>query len=105
MFSAFWEAAYSALFERVSLLTPMFHPEKDLTLFSIVGCILSYGYLVAEVLPVRVTVPTLISMLVGPSTTISDTILLNTFLDPCNRSTLNSALAYSHSEKLFPGQL
>ena len=108
IFSAFWETAYSVLFKGASLLTPMFHPEMDLTLFSVVGRILSHGYLVAGVLPVRVAVPTLISMLLGPGTTISDTILLNTFLDfvsSCERSTLNSALAYSHSENSFPGQL
>ena len=108
MFSAFWEIAYSALFKGASLLTPIFHPKMDLTLFSVVGCILSHGYLVAGVLPVRVALPTSISMLLGPGTIISDTILLNTFLDfvsSCERSTLNSALTYNHSENAFPGQL
>ena len=60
MFSAFWEKAYSALFEGASLLTPMFHPEMDLTLFNVVGRILSHGYLVSGVLPVRIALPTLI---------------------------------------------
>ena len=79
MFSAFWEKAYSALFEGASLLTPMFPPEMDLTLFIVVGLILSHRYLVSGVLPVRIALPTLICTLLGPSTTISDSILLNMF--------------------------
>ena len=46
--------------------------------------------------------------LLGPSITISDSILLSTFLDfisTCERNTLNSALAYSYTENSFPEQL
>jgi len=105
-YSAFWQKVYSALFEGATLLTPMIHPQMDMSVFTIIGCILSHGYLVSGVLPVCIALPTLICMLLGPGTSVSDKILLNTFLDfisTCERSTLNSALAYT--DKTFPRQL
>ena len=83
MFSAFWEKAYSALFEGATLLTPMVHPQIDMSLFTITGWILSNGYLVSGVLPICIALPMLICMLPGPAAAslTPDTILLNTFID------------------------
>ena len=53
MYSAFWEKAYT------SLLTPMFHPQTDMSVFPVIGSILSHGFLVTGLLPDRIAVPTL----------------------------------------------
>ena len=37
MFSAFWEKAYTVLFEGATLLIPMIHPQADMSLFPIIG--------------------------------------------------------------------
>ena len=53
MFSSFWEAAYNIillLLEGSNLLTPMIHPQTDLAIFPIIGCILSYLYYVLLVI-------------------------------------------------------
>ena len=57
------------------------HPTSDLTSFPItcMGKILSHGYLATGFLPVRITFPTLDSILKRPSITIPDRLLLETF--------------------------
>ena len=105
MYAGFWHKAYSVLFEGATLLTPMIHPQMDMSTFTIIGRILSHGYMVSGTLPIRIALPTLICMLLGPAAAslISDKVLLNTFLDfisTCERSTLKLALACD--DKLFP---
>lgn len=80
MFSGYWEEAYSKLFDGSAVLIPMIHPHMDMTDFMILGRILSHGYLVSGHLPVRIALPTLINMVLGP-TKIPAQILLNAFLD------------------------
>ena len=75
MYSGFWENAYSSLFEGSTLVTPMVHPQTDMSVLPILGRILSHGYLVSDFLPVR------IAMLLGPSTPIARMVLLESFLD------------------------
>lgn len=107
MFSAFRERAYSMLFEGATLLTPMIHPQMDMTLFPIVGRILSHGYLVSGVLPIRIALPTLMCMLLGQSTPISPEVLLDTFLDFISiseRDIFKSALAHDNAAA-FPCKL
>ena len=57
----------------------MVHPHLDMTIFPILGRILSHGYLVAGHLPVRISLPALINMLLGPKQVTQ--ILLESFLD------------------------
>ena len=107
MFSSFWEAAYNMLFEGSNLLTPMIHPQTDLAVFPTIGRILSHGYLVTGILPVRIALPTLISMLLGPAISISKEVLLDTFLDFVSaeeRKTMQEALAYNEKDE-FPSHL
>ena len=107
MLSSFWEAAYNTLFEGSNLLTPMIHPQTDLAVFPIIGRILSHGYLVTGILPVRIALPTLICMLLGPPASISKELLLDTFLDFVSseeRKTMQLALAYKEKDE-FPNHL
>ena len=95
MFSSFWEKAYSLLFEGATTLIPMVHPQIDLSVYSILGRILSHGYLATGILPDRVALPTLIQSLLGPGVTISQDILMEAFIDYISvteRSTLKTAL-------------
>ena len=70
MYSAFWEKAYQLLFEGATTLIPMIHPQTDVSLFPATGLILSHGYLVAGVLPLRIALPTLASLLLGPTVSV-----------------------------------
>ena len=96
MFSAFWEQAYSEFFEGATLLIPMVNPHMKMSIYPILGRIISHGYLVAGHLPVRIALPTLINMLLGPKT-VSCQILLETFLDYISaheRAVFKEALTY-----------
>lgn len=107
MLSSFWEVAYNTLFEGANLLTPMIHPQTDLDVFPIIGRILSHGYLVTGILPVRIALPTLICMLLGPAVSISKELLLDTFLDFVSaeeRKTMQQALVYKEKDD-FPNYL
>ena len=107
MFSAFWEKAYTSLFEGSTLLTPMIHPQTDMTVLPIIGRVLSHGYLVAGDFPLRVALPTLTAFLLGPSVSVSAEVLLDTFMDyvsALERITFKRALSYANKDS-FPSSL
>ena len=81
MFSGFWEEAYSQLFDGVTILTPLVHAHTNMAIFPILGKIISHGYLVCGYLPVRISLPSLILMLLGPNTTIPRSFLLDALMD------------------------
>ena len=98
MFSAFWVEAYIHLFEGAKTLIPMVHPGIDISTFSIIGRIISHGYLASGFLPIRIALPSLISMILGPSITIPSSIIIESFIEyvsEVERVTLKSALASS----------
>ena len=106
MLSGFWEVAYKKLFDGSSLLTPMVHPQIDLTVFPILGRILSHGYLVTGFLPVRIALPTLLSILLRP-TEVPQDILMNALLDfvtDDERRTIKKALDLKN-EQSFPAYI
>ena len=80
MFSEFWEQAYSKHFEGARMLIPLVHPHMDMSIYPILGRVISHGYLVAGHLPIRIALPTLVNMLLGPKQLTSQ-ILLDAFLD------------------------
>ena len=63
MLSAFWDAAYSTLLDGAGVLTPVLHPQVNLRSLSVLGRILSHGYLSSGFLPVRIAFPTLATLL------------------------------------------
>lgn len=106
MFSAFWEQAYSKFFEGATLLIPMVNPHMDMTIYPILGRILSHGYLVAGHMPVRIALPTLLNMLLGPKN-VSPKILIEAFLDyisAAERAVFKEALSYG-KECRFPSSI
>lgn len=104
MFSEFWDAVYGKLFEGATTLTPMIHPQLDFSVHPILGRILSHGLLIVGILPIRVALPSLISMLLGPYALIPTHIIINSFIDyisASERRTLKDALTFD-KEGSFP---
>ncbi len=80
LFSAFLAEAYLRLFDGTCLLYPAMHASVDMSLFPILGAILSHAYLVAGVFPERAAFPCVAVALPGPSTTFSDSLLQDCFV-------------------------
>ena len=106
MYSAFWEEAYSHLFDGAMIIIPLVHAQMDMGVFPILGKIISYGYLASGYLPVRISLPSLIAMLLGPSVTIpSRSFLLDALMDYISdneREKLKIALHYKGTSSSFP---
>jgi len=83
MLSGFWEEAYCHLFDGGSLLTPVLHPQMDMTVFPTLGKIISHGYLFSVFLPLRIALPTLVLLLFGNTMVqkIHDDVYIETFLE------------------------
>ena len=81
MLSGFWEASYAKLFDGFMLLTPVLHPNTDMHVLPTIGRILSCGYLMCNFIPVRIALPTLICLLLGPTAAVPENYLLETFPD------------------------
>lgn len=95
VFCAFWEEAYRVLFEGSTVLIPLIHPSTDLNVFPILGKIISHGYFVSGMLPLRICCPTLLGMLLGTAFDIPRSFLLDSLLDfvsGSERNILRSAL-------------
>ena len=91
----FSEKAYSVLFEGATTLIPMVHRQIDLSVYSILGRILSHGYLATGILPDRVALLTLIQSLLGAGVNIPQDILMEVFIDyiiVTERNTLKTTL-------------
>ncbi len=80
MFSSFWEQAYLKNFDGETLLC--IRTPKSLLFLFWERTILSHGYLVSGFMPVHVAFPVIAAVLLGLDITISDVILLWTFLVP-----------------------
>lgn len=80
VYSAFYTEMYSKLFDGTTLVTPAVHPGMDLSLFPVLGAIISHAYLVSGVLPVQIAYPCLAGILCKQSK-LPDEILLSTFVE------------------------
>ena len=104
MYSAFWEEAYSRLFDGATILVPLIHAQTDMGIFPILGKIISHGYLVSGYLPVRISLPSLLAVLLGPSANVPRSFLLDALMDYISdneRDKLKTALQYKGT-KSFP---
>ena len=81
MLVGFWTEAYARYFEGATTITPMIHPQIDLSVYPILGEILSHGYLTTGTLADKIALPTLINIFLGSGVVVSSDILLNAFLD------------------------
>ena len=81
MFSAFWEEAYLKNFDGETLLVPAVHPNTQLGTFSILGTVLSHGFMVSGFLPIRIAFPSLAMVFCGTDVVIPDVILIESVID------------------------
>ena len=98
MLSAFWINVYARLFEGAKTLIPMVHPGLDMSIFPILGRIISHGYIAGGVLPVRIALPSLIVMLLGPTVHIPSNLIVQSsadYVSDVERDTLKAALSSS----------
>ena len=105
-FSCFWEAAYMKYFDGSHLLLPSIHAGVDFSGLSLLGCILSHGYLACGFLPVQIVFPVLASILLTPAVEIPDQYILEAFLEyitPHESSVIKQALQFIKDG--FPSQL
>lgn len=95
MYSAFWEIAYRTLFDGANVLVPFVHPGTEMATFSTLGRIISHGYLAGGFVPIRISCPSLIMMLLGAPIDIPKSFLLDALMDFISaneRDKLRSAL-------------
>ena len=81
MFSQFWDEACINCFDGGNILIPAVNPHTDISVFPVLGTVLSHGFLVSNFLPLRIAFPTLAAVLLGPTVLIPDSILVDTFAD------------------------
>ena len=95
MFSAFYEKVYGELFDGPSLLVPIDFPIFSTSPLPILGTIISHAYLIAGILPVDISFPSLCAMLRCPNS-IPEDVLIQSFVDSLNyheAGIVNSALS------------
>ena len=81
MFTAFWDDAYTRLFEGSATVIPMVHSHMDMSTLVTLGKIISHGYLATGIIPDRIALPSLLAALLSPGVRISRVVLLDAFLN------------------------
>ena len=86
LFSGFFEAAYSKLFDGPSLLVPNDFPDISASSLATFGSIVSHAYLVAGILPIKISFPCLRGMLLqnSKSMSIPEEVVVKSFVDCLN---------------------
>lgn len=81
LFSAFWEVAYVKDFDGGSTYIPSVHPHADMSHYKVLGSIVAHGFMSCGFLPNRLAFPVVAFTLLSCDVTISDTILIDLFVD------------------------
>ena len=68
-------------FDGSGSVVPASHPTIDMSVFPMLGKILSHGYIACGFLPVHISFPVIAAVLLGPDVQISDTILCRSFIN------------------------
>ena len=84
MFSGFWKSTCDRFFDGSGSLVPATHPNVDMGALPIIGTVLSHGYIVSGFLPVQVSFPVIAAILLGPTITIEDSLLIKSFIGHLN---------------------
>ena len=66
MFSGFWSHAFEKFFDGSGSLIPATHTTIDMSVFPMLGKILSHGYIACGFLPVHILFPVIAAVLLGP---------------------------------------
>lgn len=65
LFTGFWEEAFQEQFDGTSLLGPVNHAGLDFEVLTVMGKIMSHGYLACGFLPTRLAFPCIVRILRG----------------------------------------
>ena len=93
------------MFDGATILVPLIHAQTDMGIVPILGKIISHGYLASGYLPVRVSLPSLITLLLGPSANIPRSFLLDALMDYLSdneKEKLKPALKCKGNDSSFP---
>ena len=80
MFTLFWDSWYTKCFEGGSVLAPILHAQVDYNSLVTIRRIMLHSYLACGILPIKIYLPTLITIFIGVSN-IPDDILLEAFMN------------------------
>ena len=108
MLSGFWEEAYLRSFDGGSVLTPAMHSGLDLSVFPVLGTILSHGFLSSGFLPVRIAFPVLAAVILGPAVSVPTHMVIESFADYLSTyesSVVGNALSLVNSGLPFSNEL
>lgn len=81
MYSAFWEKAYGTYFDGAGVVILLLHSQTNMDVFLTLGVIISHRYLASGFLPIRLVLPSLIGILLGPTIKIPKQILLEVLIE------------------------
>ena len=84
MFSAFFEDAYTRLFDGGSLLAPAVLPHIDMSIWPIMGTVISHAYLACGILPIRIAFPCISAILLPPGGQLPQNVMVEAFVDCLN---------------------
>ena len=101
LFSAFWEDAYVKDFDGSSTYVPSVHPHSDISRYSVLGAIMSHGFMSSGILPNRLAFPVIASTLLGTDVAFPDSVIVDSFTDHVSsyESTIfREALTLANSE-------
>ncbi len=105
LFSAFWEKAYIQAFDGCSTFIPQTHPHIDISMYPVLGTIISHGFLVTGVLPVRLAFPVIAATVLDPTVTIPDSTFILSLIDyisPYEADILKRAFTVNITSVSFP---
>lgn len=108
MFSAFWEQSYLKNFDGERLLVPAVNPNVDMSLFRLLGTVLSHGFMVCGFLPVRIAFPIIAAVLYGPEVKIPNSVIIESFKDylaTYESKLISQALADTSEDREFQPSL
>ena len=80
MFSGFWSCAFEKFFDCSGSLVPSTNPTIDMSVFPMLGNILSHCYIACGFLPVHISFSVIAAVSIGPDVQINDTILCKSFI-------------------------
>jgi hypothetical protein len=104
LFSAFYDAVYAKYCDGVSLLYPAINPHVKTSDLRTLGLIISCGYLLTCVLPVRIAFPTLAAILLPKFGDLPDHVMVDSFigtLSAYDASVVRSAYRKVESKEPF----
>ena len=109
MFPGFWSHAFKKFFDDSGSLVPATHPIIDMSVFPMLGKILSHGCIACGFLPVHISFPVIAAVLLGPDVQIIDNVLCKSFItylschDACILKNAFSELGSKTSSNLQSG--